>query len=133
MERNFVPYELAVKLKELGFDEPCLACYLDSVFVIKLQSQNSEFEYFNNTTFSFNEKSFSAPLWQQAFDWFRETKNLFSIVNWYRVNGNPDREFLYYIDVFEVGSETKNGFETYEVARTACLEKLIELTPIQHG
>jgi hypothetical protein len=25
MEKKFVPYELVVKLKELGFDEPCLS------------------------------------------------------------------------------------------------------------
>lgn len=27
MNKEFVPYELAVKLKALGFDEPCLASY----------------------------------------------------------------------------------------------------------
>ena len=27
MKKEFVPYELAVKLKELGFDEPCLGNY----------------------------------------------------------------------------------------------------------
>jgi hypothetical protein len=27
MEKEFVPYELAVKLKELGFDEPCFGYY----------------------------------------------------------------------------------------------------------
>ena len=27
MEKEFVPYELAVKLKALGFDEPCLDQY----------------------------------------------------------------------------------------------------------
>ena len=27
MKREFVPYELALKLKELGFDEPCLFLY----------------------------------------------------------------------------------------------------------
>ena len=25
MNKEFVPYELAVKLKQLGFDEPCFA------------------------------------------------------------------------------------------------------------
>lgn len=30
MKKEFVPYELAVKLKELGFDEPCLAVFNES-------------------------------------------------------------------------------------------------------
>ena len=28
MKEQFVPYELAAKLKELGFDEACLAFYI---------------------------------------------------------------------------------------------------------
>jgi hypothetical protein len=27
MEKEFVPYELALKLKKLGFDEPCFGLY----------------------------------------------------------------------------------------------------------
>mgnify|MGYP006321721599 FL=1 len=122
MEKEFVPYELAVKMKELGFDKDC--------FKVKVLGKE-QYDYTQSDYADFpeqREKEVLIPLWQQAFDWFRETKNLFSIVNWYRVNGNPNREFLFYIDVFEVGSETKNKFETYELARTACLEKLIEIT-----
>ena len=29
MEKEFVPYELAVKLKELGFDEECFGYYTE--------------------------------------------------------------------------------------------------------
>ena len=122
MEKEFVPYELAVKMKELGFDKDC--------FKVKVLGKE-QYDYTQSDYADFpeqREKEVLIPLWQQAFDWFRETKNLFSIVNWYRVNGNPNREFLFYIDVFEVGSETKNKFETYELARIACLEKLIEIT-----
>ena len=32
IETLFVPYELAVKLKELGFDEPCLAWYVSEEY-----------------------------------------------------------------------------------------------------
>ena len=122
MEKEFVPYELAVKLKELGFNEPCLACYLDNVFVIKLQSQNSEFEYFNNTTFSFNEKSFSAPLWQQAFDWFREKYDM--QLGICHINGGFDC-WTNDGDLFENGKYC--NFKTYEEAELECLKKLIEI------
>ena len=29
MEKEFLDYSEALELKELGFDEPCLACYID--------------------------------------------------------------------------------------------------------
>ena len=39
MEKDFIPYEEALALKELGFDEPCLAFY---------DGKNAESFYFNN-------------------------------------------------------------------------------------
>ena len=35
MEKEFVPYELAVKLKELGFDDPCSGWYTPDKSLIK--------------------------------------------------------------------------------------------------
>jgi hypothetical protein len=29
MEKEFIPYDLSLKLKELGFDEPCFGWYAD--------------------------------------------------------------------------------------------------------
>ena len=37
MNKEFIPYEQALELKELGFDEPCLGCYDDkAVFGFKV-------------------------------------------------------------------------------------------------
>ena len=52
MEKEFVHYELALKLKELGFKEDCFRYY------------NVHGELGN----SFNLSTTVAPLWQQAFD-----------------------------------------------------------------
>ncbi len=30
MEKDFIPYEEALALKELGFDEPCFAVYFNT-------------------------------------------------------------------------------------------------------
>lgn len=49
MEKEFIPYELSVKLKELGFDEPCFKTMLD--FDITYESD------------------IKMPLYQQAFRW----------------------------------------------------------------
>lgn len=121
MEEQFVSYELAVKLKELGFDEECFAYYLptDTRLII-------------DYSFQVYEKGFGilAPLWQQAFDWFREKYNLESSVYW----SNNYKDYRFSVDNLTkipnegdlISMESKT-FNTYEEARQACLEKLIEL------
>lgn len=116
MEKEFLPYELALKLKELGFNEDCFAWYDANSF----NDIELEFEYKNNKDLYFKE-SCTAPLWQQVFDWFREKYNLI---------GNPtpcdfnrkDTKFD-----FIINGNIHHRFKTYEEARLACLEKLIEI------
>lgn len=48
MEKEFVPYEQALALKELGFDEPCLAWHNSKrLFINNYDNCNSKmpFEY----------------------------------------------------------------------------------------
>jgi hypothetical protein len=67
MKHLFVPYELAVKLKEKGFDEECLAFYMGK----KLQICTYTFSDRNiNSSFSTDVKLCSGPLYQQVIDWF---------------------------------------------------------------
>jgi hypothetical protein len=73
MEEQFIPYELALELKELGFNERCLNVWFVSTKEMSFKVgfvtlKNSELERTNNI---------SAPTWQQTFDWFIETYNLF--------------------------------------------------------
>lgn len=56
MKKQFVIYEIALKLKELGFEEYCLAYY----------DNNKELKIFNNCQEYY--RSIKAPLWQQAID-----------------------------------------------------------------
>ena len=63
MKKQFVTYEIALKLKELGFDEPCLYSFefgnggLECKLNPNLKS---------NTTCDIGE--ITAPLWQQAIE-----------------------------------------------------------------
>ena len=64
MENEFIPYEQALALKELGFDEPCLAKYIKyGEDVIENYNQFSVYfiENLENT-------SILKPLYQQAFN-----------------------------------------------------------------
>jgi len=68
MEKEFIPYEQALELKELGFDEDCFGYY-------KLQGKELVFREIRNTIISNWRDSFmkfsqcSAPTYQQAFRW----------------------------------------------------------------
>ena len=69
MEKQFIPYELALKLKELGFDEPCIGAYNMSdgnKFMIATQLSSYNINTGKNSDISIIEKV-TAPLWQQAF------------------------------------------------------------------
>ena len=71
MEKEFVPYELALELKELCFDEDCLA-YFDPLLCNDVIINN---DCINPKPFLFNHNKskivVSAPLYQQAFRWLR--------------------------------------------------------------
>lgn len=68
MKHLFVPYELAVKLKEKGFDEHCPAfMYL---YEHEVRFTLSTIANTNSSWLSSEDKSFvSAPLYQQVIDW----------------------------------------------------------------
>jgi hypothetical protein len=110
MNTEFVPYEQALALKELGFNEPCLGYYIELrnpvEGLLKIGLDNDYLQ---------------APLCQQAFRWFRENHDLY--INVTRYNDEGEDKFLYYIDSGDVEEE----FSTYEEAELACLNKLIEI------
>lgn len=105
MEKEFVPYEIALKLRELGFDEECFRTY----------SSTNE-----TSTIIFN--GVNVPLWQQAFDWFREKHNFYSFIKPLKFTNKI--EFYIYEDDRTFSNST---YLTYEEARLECLKKLIEL------
>jgi hypothetical protein len=59
MQDQFIPYEQALALKELGFDEPCFGYY-------KLTEGHKPYLVNTELRRSPNNYSISAPLWQQA-------------------------------------------------------------------
>ena len=92
MEEQFVTYEIALKLKELGFNKPCLASYYtddernyakDGTYDCRQKISSSiDFdpfkEEFDNFYINSNETYYvSAPLWQQVIDWFKEKHNMY--------------------------------------------------------
>jgi hypothetical protein len=123
MNKEFIPYEQALELKELGFDEACV-CYYDIDDLYKLKP-TPMVEEINSFHFNFISTMVAAPLYQQAFRWFREKYGLVALIDIgmhefsYKIFKNeksitPLKDYLDY-----------NG--TYEEAELACLKKLIEI------
>jgi hypothetical protein len=118
MNKEFIPYEQALELKELGFDEPCLSYFSESQ-----QLHLCRFENMSDRGFV------SAPTYQQAFRWFREKHKLYHTINMFGDWDKPQYSYL-------VSGRTMNNpahmwhFEdkdSHEEAELACLIKLIEI------
>lgn len=113
MEKEFVSYEIALKLKELGFDEPCLDCY-------HIYGKRWEMRLNKQSTI---EGACLAPTFSQAFKFFREKYKLPSWVY------TSDNEKFYYGILRDTRFliDGNKPYETYEEAELACLLKLIEV------
>ena len=117
MNKEFIPYKQAVALKKLGFDEPCFGCY-DEKTIFGLTVMSIKQYYTNSKEDTWN---CAAPLYQQAFRWFREKYGL-----GHMINGIGYESFIMNIGgmlhIFNAFD-----FKTYEEAELACLNKLIEI------
>ena len=121
MEKEFIPYEQALALKELGFDEKCLA-FKDFDYSLEIGdiTKNS----------SWSSEIISIPLYQQAFRWFREKYGLYHAIATYDAT-----DFEWYIHdknkPKDEDLEDTTTQDTYEEAELACLIKLIEIVKKQ--
>jgi hypothetical protein len=73
----FVTYELALKLKEKGFDEECLTNWdINGIpHLSKYLSTSVKNSYYSKDN-GFNPNVCSAPLYQQVVDWLESEKNI---------------------------------------------------------
>ena len=128
MEKEFVPYKESLELRDLGFNEPCFKVYDTMGYIQDEQTMlNMRLDYC------------SAPLYQQAFRWFRKK---------YKINGetpylpNIDKYGIVASDMtikpkdlsktenFKRGSIVTKGYaqySTHEEAELECLRKLIKI------
>ena len=107
MNKEFAPYEPSLVLKELGFDEPCFGYYN--------YNGTHFFDYKPKT----DDKNLTkAPLYQQAFRWFREKYGYYYPIH--RTTNNTNQV------LYSIGPYAGDYF-TYEEAELACLKKLIEI------
>ena len=118
-EKEFVPYDLALRLKALGFDEPCLAWFV---------SEEHGLEFGAVVKSDLIKEGLLAPTWQSAFRWFREEYKYDTIVT---PSGDSNGNTIgYYYEIIFQGWDDgieSDSYSTYEEAELECLVKLIEI------
>ncbi len=114
MNKEFIPHEQALELKELGFDEECSAHFLD------VDDLELKWKIYRNLSFN-TDNCLQAPLYQQAFRFFREKHGCS-----YSIGRTNDVVIHIPINNYTTTFILQKN-KTYEEAELACLKKLIEL------
>jgi len=132
MNKEFVTYEQAKALKELGFDEMCFGFYSNPK--VELMHCRNREPWMGNAVVA-------APLRQQVFKFFRENHNWQHSIEATSDQHSFDLGYNYWIWNNKTGEEyhtmPKNRptgdweYETYEEAESACIDKLIEIAKQQ--
>ena len=122
MDKEFIPHEQALELKKLGFTEKCLAYYdINKDLAFSVSWFNLEPRHYTESHLN------NAPLYQQAFRWFREKYKIVHEIQfgsgkiWIRYGYNS------FVRGLEVDNNNGEFYHTYEEAELACLKQLIEI------
>ena len=136
MKKEFITYELALRLKVLGFDEPCLKVGNPNGVILWRFMDVAGVEGVGISTIlavEFDDRWVEIPTFSQCFKWFREKHNLNS---WVTKEHKYKKPFCWYIqdnyskydsDFMEDGIRYNTYFQTYEDAELECLTALIEI------
>jgi hypothetical protein len=128
--KDFIPYQEALALKELGFDEPCFGSWEVEKTNIPTYT-HSVTKFYKNSDHPTGKTS--APLYQQAFRWFREKYGLFAEITLWgdglgyisMIKEIKQEEF---IEVYQKAIIDRGlPIWSYEEAESECLKKLIKI------
>jgi hypothetical protein len=106
MNKEFIPYEQALELKELGFNEPCYYGY----------------NFGGEITNKWDIGLVPAPLYQQAFRWFREKHGLDYEITY---AGKKGEYHAFSVEYIYGNNGNSPSIFSYEEAELECLKKLI--------
>lgn len=127
MKDQFVPYEESLDLKEIGFNEPCFANYYSKTKeLIPYRGYPNEGDEDTNFSTTINSSHtnyvwITAPLWQQAFDWFRKVHGLHAEI----MKGGKQEYYMVFTTEY-IYKHSDIELFTYEDAQLAALRNLIE-------
>lgn len=145
MEKEFIPYEIALKLKELGFNGDCFAIWsgfdeinFSTTDKVRLYSSKFRINDTQSATFYINDfnslsSRVSAPTFSQAFRWIKDKYGYFQLFDYQHGDSKINKGFFFNIintnneDFFFPSDFEYVIYKTYEEAELECLKKLIEI------
>jgi hypothetical protein len=121
MEKEFISYEQALILKELGFNEPCFGWwFVDEKMLFIEKSKKST-----------SDNILQAPLKQQVFEWFRNVHNYHVSIRKRYFDNGAETEYNYFIYppglIEHLEHNLLDEYESWEEAESACIDDLIQL------
>ena len=116
MKKEFLPYDLEVKLVELGFKEKTFDVHSDGW----------------TRGFKVVKKPTPRIIFQQAFRFFREKYDFVSEINVYSTSDGYSFSFKILCKKYTPYIEANNAWILYEDAQLACIRKLIEIAKEQN-
>lgn len=135
MNKEFVTYEQALTLKELGYDDTPWFGNQASLYDVK--GEHTMYTNYGVMYSGINDGYIFAPLKQQVFRWFREKYGLYQQIEVFRLSEFKDDELLFDFKIIDNLDDTdfyydNDLYSTYEEAENACIDKLLELAKQQH-
>jgi hypothetical protein len=139
LEKDFTLHPEALELKQLGFDEPCIAfyqteCNEDSPIMVDDDKQYliSGFRTCRNSEMA--NHYISAPTYSQVFRWFREKYGLSGWINESFIGDSRQGVISIKSEIgLKYYQTTTKLFDTYEEAELGCLKKLIGIVKSSRG
>ena len=127
MEKEFVTYEQALALKELGFNSPYPIGGHQGESVFYFENGKLYYDFRPMYSSSYHEGQIMAPLKQQVFRWFREKYEWYAnLSSWIH---EEELGIYHEFEIFKVKQYSHGSirFKTYEEAENACIDKLLEI------
>lgn len=113
---EFVDHNIAKQLRDIGFNDPCFACFKDE----GLGWLPTDFSYIGVTNY---ETSCTAPTYYQVFQWFRDIHNIHSSIAWV----TKGYDFYVKKEPSRIINETTHVYSNYRECEIACIEYMINL------
>lgn len=118
MQEQFVPYEIALKLQEKGFDWPCLAVHHKGEFQIPRGFGMAIVTKDQVNVLKGN--AVLTPLWQQVIDWLDINHNLEITIK-----RSSDKRYWWHITKLNTEDKIK-GYSGFSDTKIAALSKVIQ-------